>query len=144
METLAEIILHSNNTFAYATYIIIGLALPFLRRAVLIGTCLLLISIGINKVLKSLFAVPLLPTVPHDGFAFPSGHTQSLTVFWGWLLLNFFSPYRLVYALMFLSANAWAMVLKGYHTPFDIMGGLVAGTALIFAARYLLQRYNVT
>ena len=49
------------------------------------------LSIIVNVALKGTFKVPLPPEL-HVGYAFPSGHMQFATVFYGWILASLLGP----------------------------------------------------
>jgi len=63
-----------------------GLAEGFYRREwkpVLSLILLLIISVIVSEILKSIFTIPLVFDPKRYGF--PSGHTQFATVFYGWI-----------------------------------------------------------
>lgn len=98
---------------------------------------LLISSAIISEVLKSIFKVPLIFDPKRYGF--PSGHTQFATIFYGWIYyqLGLYAPryLRILYAALTISILAFAVtaiVHYGYHTWFDIMGGFVSGSIILF------------
>ena len=90
------------------------------------------LSLLVNFSLKIFFKAPLLAGVHSaSGFAFPSGHTQTAVVLYGYLWIyhrKLFLPFILILPLI-----GWAMVHMGYHTYFDVMGGFIAAFILLFA-----------
>lgn len=99
----------------------------------------LLISSAVisEEVLKPFFKVPRINNPLRYGF--PSGHTQFATIFYGWLCyqLKLNSPHYLgpVYTIVTIGILAFAVtaiVHCGYHTWFDVMGGLVSGSIILF------------
>src|SRR5262245_61871329 len=42
-----------------------------------------------NRYLKSVFQVPLPPSLGKSGWAFPSGHMQLAFAMWGWIAWNY-------------------------------------------------------
>ncbi len=119
---------------------------------------LVVFSIIVNKVLKGYFQVPLLPTVG-PGWSFPSGHAQTATVVYLWLLLEWrfslknlpfnWPAYKDKWAIPFLAiivGEAWALVAAGYHQPEDVMAGVGVGILLVILERicYVWQaKYKV-
>lgn len=98
---------------------------------------LLVTSVVMGEVLKSIFKVPLI--FDHKRYGFPSGHTQFATVFYGWIYsqLSLAAPryLRIIYAALTMSILAYAVtaiVHYGYHTWFDIAGGFVSGGIILF------------
>lgn len=98
---------------------------------------LLAASVIMSESLKSFFKVPLI--FDHTRYGFPSGHTQFATVFYGWICyqLGLSAPryLRAVYTAITISILTFAVtaiVHCGYHTWFDIAGGFVSGSILLF------------
>lgn len=98
---------------------------------------LLIISVIMGEVLKSIFKIPLIFDPKRYGF--PSGHTQFATVFYGWICyqLSQKAPHylRVIYTaltMIILAFGVTAIVHYGYHTWFDIAGGFVSGSILLF------------
>ena len=89
--------------------------------------------------LKSLWKVPL---TFKSGWAFPSGHTMHAIMFYGMLLCYFRSPWLVVFFLAMLLANSFAMVHFGYHTWYDISGGVVFGSLLLIAVNVFLKVFK--
>lgn len=102
-------------------------------RAVLI----ILLSHALNGCLKDIFGVPRPdPAIvrvirPEPGLAFPSGHTQTATVFWGCLAAHFRRRWFTVLAVAVVLLVALSRPYLGVHYPVDLLGGLVSGLALL-------------
>lgn len=102
-------------------------------------------SIFINQYLKSIWQVPMDPSLGKEGWAFPSGHTQLNIVFWGSLLWQLRSKYLAVFLLVLLPSSYFAMVDAKYHTWEDIAGGIITGFVMLilfvlcyqYALRYI-------
>src|SRR6476620_614074 len=79
-------------------------------------TCLLLFSMIVNVALKWTFQVALAPSIgnPH-GYAFPSGHMQSSTVFYGWLDYKIDNKVFRIAALAVILGVGFALMHFGYH-----------------------------
>lgn len=107
---------------------------------------LLLFSMILNRYLKSIWQVPLLPHLG-DGWAYPSGHMQAAVSFYGWLALEFRNRWITLSITIGLAIIAWALVFQGYHTPEDILGALLFGGAsiLLYAllCRIIPVRFHV-
>lgn len=103
---------------------------------------LIFFSIIVNVALKAFFKIPLSPSLGVVGFAFPSGHMQLATVFYGWILLRF--PYGLcrIPVLVLLLCIAAALVHYGYHNIPDILGALVSGIVIITAYSFALKKWD--
>ncbi len=98
---------------------------------------LLIITVFVGHALKSVFKIPRVSNP--NTYGFPSGHTQFAIVFYGWLCyqLTLAVPRYLgiVYAALTITILAYAVtaiVHYGYHTWFDIMGGIASGGLLLF------------
>ncbi|MDP3559817.1 MAG: phosphatase PAP2 family protein [Legionellaceae bacterium] len=87
-----------------------------------------LYSMLVNVVLKVTFQVPMLSNPSAHWFVFPSGHMQLATVFYGTLCLGGAVHYVLrVVILLIMTGIAWALVYWGYHTCWDVAGGVFFG-----------------
>jgi hypothetical protein len=105
------------------------------------ASCILCISIIINVALKHTFQIPLLPTVHHAGFAFPSGHMQLATVLYGWLGLHTKKHFLHMLMITLLSGIGFGLVHMGYHTWFDVLGAVFfAGLIIGLYQTLLLQK----
>lgn len=87
----------------------------------------------LNGTLKPLFQIPLMPHLG-TGFAFPSGHLQMSTVFYGYLYLQglISRPFYLI--LIFILA--WAMYAQNFHTPIELLAGFITGLMVLVVFRY--------
>ena len=99
---------------------------------------LFMTSAWINIVLKSILAMPRPPRelwlVPASGYGFPSGHTQSATVFWGYLSYRFRMIPFTIFTVVIVSLIAYSRVYLGVHYPHDVIGGLTIGLLLLLLA----------
>lgn len=95
--------------------------------------CLLALSILCNVVLKLIFQIPLAPTLCKEGFAFPSGHMQALTVFYGYLGFRFQNSGFSVLIVALLLGYGFSLVYAGYHNYEDVLG------AVFFACLLMLM-----
>lgn len=99
---------------------------------------LLIASIFVGEYLKSIFKIPLMfdPT----RYAFPSGHTQFSTVFYGWICYrlvqntthHFLKIFYIAVTLCILILATASIVHAGYHLWRDILGGFVSGGILLY------------
>ncbi|HHV79384.1 MAG TPA: phosphatase PAP2 family protein [Firmicutes bacterium] len=118
------------------------LALPLLYWCVNVELafevcCVFLSSMWCNSTLKELFRVPRPPLSSVKGWAFPSGHAQGTSSFWGYLA--FFRPSALTFKLFaaaIIVLVAISRVYLGVHWPSDVVGGIVIGLGWA----YLLSR----
>ena len=66
-----------------------------------------------------------------EGYAFPSGHAQGSTVFWGLLALRLRKRWAYWGAALLISLVSLSRLYLGVHWPIDIAGGLAAGLILL-------------
>lgn len=107
---------------------------------------LLIASAIISEALKAIFKIPLICDPKRYGF--PSGHTQFATVFYGWIcyqvmehIPHYLRAVSIVVTLTILAFTVTAIMHYGFHTWFDIVGGLVSGSILLFlGTRLTLER----
>jgi undecaprenyl-diphosphatase len=103
------------------------------------AACLSVFSILVNVALKVSFQVPLLPTVGHKGFAFPSGHMQFATVLYTWLVFYGLkgsdrTTWKLSIKILtpcLLTGIGWALIHCGYHTLKDVIAAVFVGLCLV-------------
>jgi membrane-associated phospholipid phosphatase len=100
---------------------------------------LVLLSAYSNSVLKSLFGLPRpfqydfrvlkLDLTPAEelGYGFPSGHSQSALVVWGYLATWIRRWWVGVSATILVVLIAFSRIYLGVHFPGDVLGGLILG-----------------
>jgi len=69
--------------------------------------------------------------VEQEGYAFPSGHAQGSTAFWGFLALKLKRPLAWIGALVMILLVSISRIYLGVHWPIDIVGGLTIGAVLL-------------
>lgn len=138
--SLAHFFIYFGQGMVLASLMILGWL--FLDRILFFrAACLVVTSIILNFALKSTFQIPLSPSLGKIGFAFPSGHMQSATVFYAWLTLNIPSFIFRTLMVIVLIGLGYSLYYFGYHHYFDIlMGVLIAG--LLVLSFYRLSRKN--
>lgn len=102
--------------------------------------CLLCLSLLINISLKLYFHVPLTPTLHKEGFAFPSGHMQMSSVFYGYLAYRLQSLTLSLILLVVLVGIGWALVYFGYHTIADVIAGFISAVIILSCYCLTTQR----
>jgi membrane-associated phospholipid phosphatase len=97
------------------------------------NACILVLFTMIFTVfLKSIFQIPLNPTLGIQGFAFPSGHMTVAVIFYGWLFLAY--PHWLFRSiiLIILTGIGWGLIQQGYHDLKDVGAAVGFGMATIY------------
>ena len=120
------------------------LILPFVywsldRRAGTRLAILFLFSAYVNTVAKALAGQPrpfnydkaVQPLIRAGGGGFPSGHTQSAVVIWGYLAAAFRRPWLWIVAGALILLIPLSRVYLGVHFPTDLLGGYMIGTGLL-------------
>ena len=124
------------------------IALPFIYWVIskqwgLVLTAVFLLSHFVNTALKNFFAIPrptgaegirILYAESGLGWAFPSGHTQSSAVFWGYGPRLFRQRLLAWIGLPIIALVALSRLYLGLHWPQDILGGLVLAAIIILVA----------
>ena len=101
---------------------------------------LLLISACLNEVAKLLADQPrpfnydprVLKLVHEDSGGFPSGHTQSAVVVWGYLACRFNRRFLWLLAGFLILAIPISRIYLGAHFPTDLFGGYAIGALVLF------------
>jgi hypothetical protein len=125
---IAEFFLFFSNISCMLVIFLIGM-LSDKRNVFYWGALFCLISICINYVLKISFKVPLPPEL-HEGYAFPSGHMQMLTVFYGWLAYHRLLRMRWFFIPLVIG-EAYGLVYFHYHTLLEAFAGFATGIFLL-------------
>lgn len=132
-------------TFSHPTLIIPFLIVGFLLEKnglmknskygsiVWANACLLILFTMIfNAFLKSLFLVPLNPSIGKEGFAFPSGHMQVSVAFYGWVFWIYANRSIRGLILLILTGIGWSLIQQGYHTLEDVVAAAVVGVLTVY------------
>lgn len=94
-------------------------------------------SAYINSGAKHIFVTERPPRelrlVSQEGYAFPSGHAQGSTTFWGFLALKLKTPLAWAGAVAMILLVSFSRIYLGVHWPIDILGGLTIGVLLLLA-----------
>ena len=109
---------------------------------------LLLFSAYLNEVAKLLADQPrpfnydprVIKIVHADSGGFPSGHTQSAVVVWGYLACRFNKKALWVFAGFLILAIPLSRIYLGAHFPTDLLGGYVIGALVLFLFIWLTPR----
>lgn len=100
-----------------------------------------LTSAAVNQALKDVFRVPRiigengirsLRVHTAEGFSFPSGHTQSTTSFWVFLMTYFKKLWLYAAGGIVIAMVGLSRMYLGVHTPVDILGGISIGMVWVF------------
>ncbi|HAF66510.1 MAG TPA: hypothetical protein DCG91_01815 [Clostridiales bacterium UBA9857] len=73
------------------------------------------------------------------GYAFPSGHAQGSTAFWGFLALKLKTPLAYVGAAVLIFLISFSRIYLAVHWPIDVLGGVAIGLLLLVAYSPLAQ-----
>ena len=100
-------------------------------------------SAYINSGVKHVYATERpareLRLVEQEGYAFPSGHAQGSTAFWGFLGLKLKTPLVWAGAILMILLVSLSRIYLGVHWPIDILGGLTIGILLLLAYSQLAK-----
>jgi len=106
---------------------------------------LVLSSTYVNEALKALFQSPrpdpeiVRWVVSAGGWGFPSGHAQTTTALFGFLVLRL-RPRRWATALWLVPPLvSLSRVYLGVHYPHDVVGGILVGLALVALSHWVLE-----
>lgn len=109
-----------------------------------VAALLVLIALGVNPVLKEAFGRPrpgaadVIVRRAAAGYGFPSGHTASATLMYGYAAVSLSRVTARAVAGLLVAAGGTAIamiaferVYDGVHWPSDVFGGFVSGTLLL-------------
>ncbi len=109
---------------------------------------LFMLSSYLNNAVKELVAQPrpfeydlrVQKLFEVDGYAFPSGHTQSALVVWGYLASQLRRRWATVVAVVLIIFIPLSRVYLGLHFPTDLLGGYLAGGVILLLFLLLSPR----
>ena len=101
------------------------------------ATCLILVSMIFNCALKVTFQMPLSAVIGKEGFAFPSGHMLSATIFFGWLAFRSGSLAIRTLIIVLLTGIGLSLIHFQYHNYYDVLG------AIFFALLQMVAYYQL-
>ncbi len=99
-----------------------------------------------NAVAKALAALPRPPEYAPGrvkglweatGYGFPSGHTQSAVVVWGYLAAQARRRWLWILAAVMMLFIPLSRIYLGVHFPHDVLGGYIIGAALLLLYLWL-------
>jgi len=104
---------------------------PSFKGSVIWGNSILLVLLTMifNALLKSLFLVPLNPSLGGEGYAFPSGHMQVAVVFYGTMFQAYSNLIFRKILLLIIAGIGYGLIQQGYHNIWDVLGAVVFGAA---------------
>lgn len=133
-----QTVLLATNQFVVILIILTGYTFlkkpPFGRTFFIFAFALIL-----NPFLKSLFHIPLPPTATSEGWAFPSGHMLSATIFWSWLAWEYKNRYLTIFTTLLLTSYGFALIYFGFHFPLDIIGAVFFAILTLYLYHLLLK-----
>jgi len=141
IDAVARFFLGFSNFYFIIPMLVLGLI--FLNKNLFYhALCIMFFSIIINIALKATFQIPLAPFLNKAGFAFPSGHMQLATIVYGWFALKIPSTRLRVLISIVLIGVGFGLVHFGYHTVFDVFGGVFFASLLITLYAFMQFEHN--
>lgn len=128
---------HIWTIFSLLLCLLLWVGRPFFMQSL----CLVLLDMMVNVALKGTFKLPLNPSL-HEGYAFPSGHMQITTVFYGWLAFHVRSFTFRILMFILCVGEGFGLIHYDYHNLRDVMGGVVFAWLLILLYRGTLHLFK--
>lgn len=103
---------------------------------------------AVNLSLKEIFAIPRPIGEPGirslrlhtaTGYSFPSGHTQSTSAFWTFLMGHLRRGWLYILGPCIIVLVGVSRMYLGVHTPLDVVGGAIIGFLWIFVSNYIYE-----
>ena len=86
----------------------------------------------INFALKITFQIPLAASLGKQGFAFPSGHMQTASVFYGWIAWNVQSLLVRLLLIVIILGVGYSLVHFAYHNYYDVLAAFLVAALLLW------------
>jgi hypothetical protein len=121
----------SNSVFISIVLVIGYLFLHRDNFALLIILCLY--SVTANSYLKEIWQIQLNHEVFKDtaGWAFPSGHTQSIFLMWSYICWQYPKPWLWLRAIACFLFTECSIIYFQYHNFIEIIGGVLVAASLV-------------
>ena len=115
----------------------------------------LLASFYLNQHTKAFFNTPrpfeLDPAIARSeeaiqtalGAAFPSGHAQGATTFWGLAAMYVRQTWFWIFVVILIIAMSLSRIYLGVHFPIDVIGGILIGLVIMGVAYWLFNELKV-
>lgn len=103
---------------------------------------LILLSMMLNTALKVTFQIPLNPSIGKAGFAFPSGHMQTATVFYGSLYTLTRNKTLKLMLMVLLILIGSSLIKLDYHNLWDVTGAVLSGSTIIYLDQQLKEKIS--
>ncbi len=123
------------------------------KAATRLSWCVLFSLVG-NGIIKNLVKMPRpfdvrdivpLRSETATSYSFPSGHTQTATSFWTSAILVIRTKAIKIVGIIIILLTAISRMYLGVHWPMDVIGGVVFGVILVWAASKVLdEESNIT
>lgn len=99
----------------------------------------LFFSMWLNNLLKNVFKLERPPNrlIEVSGYAFPSGHAQNSTTFWGYLAIATQNVFVIILAIVLIILISYSRLYLNVHYPIDVVGGMLIGVFLVFTYYFL-------
>ncbi|MGE5678026.1 MAG: phosphatase PAP2 family protein, partial [Pseudomonadota bacterium] len=75
-----------------------------------------------------------------EGYSFPSGHTQNTTTLWTFFMLIIRRSWFYAAGILVILMVGVSRLYLGVHTPYDVAGGILIGSAWVFFWGYLVDK----
>jgi len=144
-DSFFKVFLYFSNHNLIALILILGF-LTYDRKIFGFLIFVIIFNMVLNSYLKSIWQIPLNAEVGKIGWAFPSGHTQGATLFWGFLVIYYRRIWFTITASILLILSVTAIVHFKYHNWIDIIGGFsfaVIEIVIFYIIKRILDKYNV-
>ncbi len=103
----------------------------------------LLFTFVLNAVIKCVYQVPRPDVIEHlvhaDDWSFPSGHSQSAMVLWGWLAWEFKDKRGYIIAALLIAGVGFSRIYLGVHYPTDVLAGFAIGLVTLIGYAWILK-----
>lgn len=142
-DTLLKFILQLSHNPVLITLVALGFFFRD-RNGFYFTFSILCFSVVLNYALKVTFKVPLMPHMNSDGYAFPSGHMQAATVFYGWMAILMAKRWINILTIITLIAIGYATVEAKYHLTNEIIAGALVGCLVLVVAKILYTKNTFT
>ncbi|WP_010299933.1 phosphatase PAP2 family protein [Candidatus Odyssella thessalonicensis] len=130
MDILSTVFLQGTQFYTIVLIAVVGLV--FIDRRIFMRALVItLFSMIVNACLKLIFKIPLKSHLGKGWYAFPSGHANTSTTFYGYLVSQFKNILVTLIGIIVIGGICWALIHNNFHDWSDVLAAVGVAVLLL-------------